>query len=116
MKKIFNYLKFKNIQDSRALLLHLAQHESYMKEIFSFSSKQTVDKNSTILSLTSFLDESNFICVGGRLKHVNIPTNSKNQIMLSKDHYLSLYFIKEIRKQNAHIGREHTLALLQKHF
>ena len=33
-KKNFNYLKFKDIQDSRALLFHLAQHESYMKEIF----------------------------------------------------------------------------------
>ena len=48
-KEDFNYLKFKDIQDSRALLFHLAQHESYMKEIFSLSSKQTVDKNSTIL-------------------------------------------------------------------
>ena len=87
-----------------------------MKEIFPFSGKQTVDRNSIILLLTSFLDESNYICVDGRLKHVNIRTNCKNQIMLSKDHYLSRYFIKEIHKQNAHIGREHTLALLRKHF
>ena len=53
-KEDFNYLKFKDIQDSSALLFHLAEHESYMKEIFSLSSKQTVDKNSTILSLTPF--------------------------------------------------------------
>ena len=87
-----------------------------MKEIFSLSSKQTVDKNSTILSLTPFLDKSNYLCVGGRLKHANIPTNSKNQIILSKDHYLSRLLIKEIHEQNAHVGREHTLSLLRKHF
>ena len=62
-KEDFNYLKFKDIQDSRALLFHLAQHESYMKEIFSLSSKQTVDKNSTILLLKPFLDKNNYLCV-----------------------------------------------------
>ena len=54
--------------------------------------------------------------VGGRLKHVNVPTNSKNQIILSKDHYLSRLLIKEIHKQNAHVGKKHTLSLLRKHF
>ena len=56
------------------------------------------------------------LCVGGRLKQANIPTNSKNQIILPKDHYLSRLLIKEIHKQNAHVGREHTLSLLRKHF
>ena len=115
-KKNFNYLKFKDIQDSRALLFHLAQHESYMKEIFWLSSKQTVDKNSTILSLTPFLDENHYFCVGGCLKHANIPTNSKNQIILPKDHYLSRFFYKKTHEQNVHVGREHTRSLLRKHF
>ena len=115
-KEDFNYLKFKDIQDSRALLFHLAQHESYMKEIFPLSSKQTVDKNSTILSFTSFLDKNNYLYVGGRLKHANIPTNSKNQIILSKDLCLFRLLIKGIHEQNAHVGREHTLSFLRKHF
>ena len=100
-KEDFNYLKFKDIQDSRALLFHLAQ---------------TVGKNSTKLSLTPFLDKNNYLCVGGHLKHANMPTNSKSQTILSKDHYLSCLLIKEIHKQNAHLGREHTLSLLRKHF
>ena len=44
------------------------------------------------------------------------PPKSKNQIILSKDHYLSCLLIKEIHEQNARVGREHTLSLLQKHF
>ena len=83
-----------------------------MKEIFSISSKQTIDKNSTILSLTPFLDENNYLCFGGRLKQANISTNSKNHIILSKDHYLSHLLIKEIHKQYAHVGRGHILSLL----
>lgn len=47
--KGFNYLEFQCIQDSWALLLYLAQHELYIKEILSLSNKQIVDKNSTIL-------------------------------------------------------------------
>ena len=115
-KEDFYYFKFKEIQDSGALLFHLAQHEVYMKEIFSLSSKQTVDKSSNILLLTPFLDQNNYLCVGGRLKHANIPSNSKNQIILSKDHYLSHLLIKEIHRQNAYVGREHTLSLLRKRF
>ena len=87
-----------------------------MKDIFSLLSKQTVDKSSTILSLTPFLDENNYLCVGGLLKHANIPTNSKNQIVVSRDHYFFGLFIKEIHEQNVHLGREHTLSLLRKHF
>ena len=87
-----------------------------MKEIFSRSSKQTVYKNSTISSLTPFLNKNNYLCVGECLKHANIPTNSKNQIILSRDHYLSRLLIKEILEQNAHVGREDTLSLLRKHF
>ena len=36
--------------------------------------------------------------------------------ILSKDHYLSRLLIKEINEQNAHVGREHALSLLRKHF
>ena len=79
-----------------------------MNEILSLSSKQKVDKNSTILLLTPFLDENSYLCVGGNLKHANIQTNSKNQKMLSKGHYLSRLLIKEIKEiheQNAYLGR-----------
>ena len=72
-----------------------------MKDIFLLSRKQIVDKNSTILSLTPFLDKNNYLCVGGRLKHTDIPANSKNQITLLQGHYLSHLLIKEIHKQNA---------------
>ena len=87
-----------------------------LKEVLSISSKQIVGKNSTILSLTPFSGRSNYLCVGGRLKHADIPTNSKKQITLSRDHYLCSLLTKEIHEWNAHAGREHTLSLLQKHF
>ena len=57
-KEDFSYLKFNDIVEDRALSFHPGQHESYMKEILSLSSKQTVDKNSTILLLTPFLGDS----------------------------------------------------------
>ena len=55
------------------------------------------------------------LCIRGRLKHANIPTN-KNQIILSKYYYLSHLLIKEIHEQNAQLGIEHTFSLLRKHF
>lgn len=67
-----------------------------LKETLSLSSKQIVGKNSTILSLTPFSGKSNYLCVGGRLKHADIPTNSRKQVPLSRDHFLCRLFTKEI--------------------
>ena len=68
------------------------------------------------MSLIPFLDHRKYLCVGGSLKHADIPVNSKNQIILSKSHYLSYLLIKEIHERNAHVGRGHTLSLLRKDF
>ena len=87
-----------------------------MKEVFSLLSKQIVYKNSSILSLTPFLDENNYSLFWWTLKHADILTISKKKIVLSKDHCLSRLLIKEVHEQNAHVGREYTLLLLRKHF
>ena len=50
------------------------------------------------------------------LNLVYISTKSKNQIILSKDHNLFRLLINKIYEQNAHVGREHKLSLLRKHF
>ena len=112
----FTFLKLSEIKESRSILLHLSQKESFRQDVLNISSNKSVKKTSKILSLTPFLDHRKYLCVGGRLKHADIPANSKNQIILSKNHYLSYLLIKEIHVRNAHVGREHTLSLLRKHF
>ena len=74
-KEDFSYLKFKDIQGSRVLLFRLAKHESQMKEVFSLLSKQIVYKNSSILSLTPFLDENNYSLFWWTLKACRYSNN-----------------------------------------
>ena len=54
--------------------------------------------------------------MGGRICHADVPENAKHQVILAKDHPLSLLVIQNIHKENFHVGREHTLALLRQHY
>ena len=51
------------------------------------------------------------ICVGGRANSEKIEYACKNQVIINKSHPISKLIIKDC--QGAHIGREHTLALLR---
>ena len=57
---------------------------------------------------------NNLIKVGGRIRHANIPEQSKHQVILSKDHPLTEIIMRNIHEDNNHIGREHTLAVSRK--
>ena len=54
--------------------------------------------------------------MGGRIRHADVPENTKHQVILAKDHPLSLLVIQNIHGENFHVGREHTLALLRQHY
>ena len=44
---------------------------------------------------------------------VNIPRTSKNQIIVSKSHYLARLIIPDIQLHNLHSGRQQTLCLIR---
>ena len=46
----------------------------------------------------------------GPIGHADVPENAKHQVILAKDHPLSLLVIQNIYEENFHIGRKHTLA------
>ena len=53
------------------------------------------------------------LCVGGHLKFGNILHTNKNQMIVSKLHYLAHLIIIDIRQRNLHTGREQTLCLIR---
>ena len=47
-----------------------------------------------------------------KIEFENLPPTSKNQIIVSKPHYLGRLIITDINQRNLHTGREPTLCLI----
>ena len=59
------------------------------------------------------MNNERVLCGGGRLKFANVPHTSKNQMIVSKSHYLAHLIIIDIHQRNLHTGREQTLCLIR---
>ena len=60
------------------------------------------------------MNDEGVACAGGRSKFPNIPTTRKNQMTVSKSHYLSRLIITDIHQHNLYTSREQTLCLIRK--
>ena len=108
----FTRLSVAELQSSKRTLVKLLQMESYPFEYSALYSGQEIGKSSKLLSLSPFMNNERVLCVGGHLKLANIPCTSKNQMIVSKSHYLAHLIITDIHHCNLHTGREQTLSLI----
>ena len=91
------------------------QQESFPQEFKALSSGTSVQNSSKITSLHPIFHNV-LIKVGGRIRHANIPEESKHQIILSKYHHETQLILRNIHENNLHIGREHMLAISRQHY
>ena len=110
----FDFFMPSEIATSKLVLCEIPQKESYPSEYHALSNEKPVQQSSKIISLNPIFKD--LIKVGGRISHTDVPENAKHQVILAKDHPLSLLVIQNIHKENFHVGREHTVALLRQHY
>ena len=80
------------LQDSRTAIFELVQQENFASELKYLQVSNVVPNQSKLLQLKPILDKS-LIKVGGRLKHANIPNQSKHQIILLAKHQIISHII-----------------------
>ena len=71
--------------------------------------------NSKILLLQPFI-RNELLRIGGRLKHSFLPEESKNPIILPKDHHITTIIVEFIHKSNHHCGRDHLVSLTREKY
>ena len=104
------------IQESRMLLVKLVQ-QKYFKEEYKWlklmegkdSDSRRLNRKCSISQLDSFIDESNVICVGGRLQSSHISDDCKHPILMPRKGKVSDLIIKHCHSNVAHGGRGFTL-------
>ena len=84
----FRFLTTAEINHSRIILLRQALLESFPNEYNLMPSSKPIPSNSKLVGLNPVFGEG-LIKVGGRIRHANIPKESKHQIILFKDHPLT---------------------------
>ena len=114
-RKNFRFLTTAEINQSRAILLWQAQLELFPNEYNLISSSKSIPSTSNLIGLNPIFDEG-LIKVGGRIRHANIPKESKHQIILFKDHPLTHLTTRNVHEDNLHVGREHTLAIIRQQY
>ena len=87
-REIFKFLTTTEINQSRIILLRQALFQSFLNEYKLMSFSKPVPSNSKLKCLNPVFDEG-LVKVEGRIRHPNIPNESKHQIILFKDHPLT---------------------------
>ena len=94
---------------SKYFIIKRVQQDKFTRELTMIKQNLPLH-NSRILSLQPFI-RSEFLNVGGRLKHSFLPEESKHPIILPKDHHFTKLIVEFIHKTNNHCGQDHLVFL-----
>ena len=82
--------------------------ESFPSEVSHLSTDQPLERSSSVLALSPFLDEGEVIRVGGRLRKSPLPFAEKHPNLISGKHYVVTLFIRHYHESVQHQGRQLT--------
>ena len=94
----FSYLLPKDVELGIKTMCKVAQVDSFLDEYCLLKTTQTVSSKSKILSLKPELHES-IIRVGGRIRHAELPFESKHPIILSGKYQISKLILLGLHKE-----------------
>lgn len=97
-------------------LIRIAQSETFEKEILTLKKGISLNKNDRLSPLTPFVDEKGILRVGGRLKHTDLPFDSKHPILLCSRHPLTKLIFEYKHKVLLHPGTQLLLSSVRQYY
>ncbi|GFR08859.1 integrase catalytic domain-containing protein [Trichonephila clavata] len=97
-------------------LVRNVQSVYFKTEIWCIESGQQLPDSIDLLTLSPFLDERKILCVGGRLRHSNLPAEQKHPMLIPNNHPICDLIIKHYHVSYLHTGTEATLANIRTKF
>lgn len=104
------------LDNARAILIQIAQHECFLPEIQLLKKPSPLNKKHKLSSLTPFIDRMEIIRVGGRLKNTYLPYDIKHPILLDGKHPLTKLIFEFKHKQLLHPGPQILLASVRQFY
>ncbi|GFQ96804.1 integrase catalytic domain-containing protein [Trichonephila clavata] len=97
-------------------LVRKVQSVYFTTEIWCIERGQQLPDSINLLTLSPFLDERKILCVGGRLRHSNLPAEQKDPMLIPNNHLICDLIVKHYRVSYLHTGTEATLANIRTKF
>jgi hypothetical protein len=89
--------------------MNAVQKQTVESDLNDLWAKGTINRKSSLSSLTPFLDKDNVLRVGGRLKNANISYDEKHPISLQKNHHVADKIIQQKHIRLYYAGIQATL-------
>ncbi|XP_052818526.1 uncharacterized protein LOC128244575 [Mya arenaria] len=91
--------------EAENFIVRIVQESSYEEEIQLLLSKRAVPASSSLSTLSPFLDEKSVLRVGGRLTKADVPSISKQPIIIPKKSHIALLLVRHFHEKVQHQGR-----------
>ncbi|GFR23233.1 integrase catalytic domain-containing protein [Trichonephila clavata] len=114
--KTNGFLKTNELNNAMYVLIKLVQTIEFNNEINALKINQPLSCRSKILSFNPFLDHSNILRVGGRLRHANLAYGHKHPILLPKRHILTDLIIRHYHEILLHAGTQLVQSCIQEQY
>ncbi|MEM7282789.1 MAG: hypothetical protein AAF438_14300 [Pseudomonadota bacterium] len=105
-----------DIQKAEAAIVRCIQRKTYQAEADALERGKDLSKQSKILKLTPFIDETGLIRAGGRLEHADMAPAQKHPIILPRNHPASTAIVNDAHAKLAHSGVEAVVAEIRGRF
>lgn len=109
-------LSFEELEQSRWALIKMIQRNEFKTELHSIRNNMRVNKNSSLVSLNPYIDASDVLRVGGRLRHADVSFDSKHPILLPGKHAFTRLLIIHEHERHLHAGAQATLAAVRQNY
>ncbi|XP_064555588.1 uncharacterized protein LOC135440397 [Drosophila montana] len=114
LKRIRHHgLTVDDIHHGTRILLWAVQRANLWDDIKEIHSHGNVKKSSSIASLAPFLDEGDFLRIGGRLSNSSLDYDAQHPIILPRRHAITLALIVQFQERNLHTGPRALLAKIR---
>ncbi|XP_055714768.1 uncharacterized protein LOC129808888 [Phlebotomus papatasi] len=97
------------------IIFHI-QAQAFRQEIQALSSKKPLPRQSRILDLNPFIDESGLIRVGGRIQKSNLPVSQKHQVLLPDKHRFTHLIAERVHLETCHGGPQMILSTMRQQY
>ncbi|KAK3109147.1 hypothetical protein FSP39_023951 [Pinctada imbricata] len=95
-------------EEAQDFILQTVQKEVYAREFHSLEEGKPIRKDSSVSSLSPFIDQQGMIRVGGRLNKTTYDTSQKNPLLIPGRHHIATLLVRHYHDETKHQGRQIT--------
>jgi hypothetical protein len=91
---------------ARNALLRHAQSNVYRDEVDDLRAGRQIEKGSSLIKLSPYLDHRGLLCVGGRIDKAPLPIDIRHPIILPRLERLTELILSQLHRDRAHLSAE----------